>query len=375
MTIDFSKLETPCIVIDVDKAKKNIFAMQSAVAANGCKLRPHIKTHKMPLFAKMQLEAGAIGISCAKITEAEIMANAGIDDIFIAYPLIGEFRLFRALELQKKTRRLILAVDSADGAFAMSRFAVEHGTIFEVRLEIDTGAARTGICSESAVELAALINSMEGLKLTGIYTFKSLVYHGQPTKDNESAANEEAKLMSDTAEAIRSAGIPICDISAGSSPTGIQVAASGLVTEVRPGTYIFNDYMTVMEKCAKFSDIAVRIYATVVSTPRNDYAVIDGGTKTFPMDILLDSEPYRYPGYAIVMNNDGSVNNNLQLRRMNEEHGMISAINGQTGLHVGDILELVPIHVCTAINMQNNVWLSENGELCLHKVDARGMLI
>ena len=368
-------LETPCLVIDVAKAKRNILNMQQAVSAAGCTLRPHIKTHKMPYFAKLQLEAGACGITCAKVTEAQVMADSGIDDIFIAYPLVGAFRIKRAIELNKKIRRLILAVDSLEGATALNNAAEAAGVILEVRLEVDTGAKRTGVLYDTALSLAKEIDGLKHLKLTGIYTFKSLVLMGKSTLDNAAAAKEEAQLMNSLAEKLRQAGISIVDVSAGSTPTGIQVAETGLVTEVRPGTYIFNDYMVTKEKSADFDDIAVRMYATVVSTPEKGYAVIDGGTKTFPMDITPDTEPYFYPGYTVITDKSGAPDLNLKLTRMNEEHGIITASNGETGLKVGDLLELIPIHICTALNMQNNVWLCENGNLTLHRVDARGMLI
>ncbi len=363
--------ETPCILVDAKTAKANIRRVQSAVDACGCKLRPHIKTHKMPYFASLQLAAGASGITCAKVSEAEVMAQGGADDIFIAYPMIGGFRIQRALELQKKLRRLILAVDSLEGAAALNDAAQKAGLTVEVRLEIDTGAKRTGVPREHYLELGKRVAAFSHLRLTGIYTFKSLILNGQPTEDNEAAAREEARLMSEMAGCLRQAGVPVEEISAGSTPTGLQVAKTGLVTEVRPGTYIFGDWMLTRERCARLEDIAVRLYATVVSTPAADYAVIDGGTKTFPMDVPLGP----YPGYAIPTGPAGLPEENLQLRRMNEEHGILTAVNGSTGLRVGQVLELIPIHVCTAVNMQNSVFVWEDGALRRMPVAARGMLV
>ncbi len=364
------QLETPCVVIDLRQAASNVRQMQRAAEEAGCRLRPHIKTHKMPLFARMQMECGACGITCAKVSEAEVMADGGLDDIFIAYPQIGEFRIRRVLELSRRVKRLIVGVDSIEGAAALNRAAGAQGLVIEVRLEVDTGAGRTGAARERAVELAVLIAAMEHLRLTGIYTFKCLVLHGLATTDNEAAGEEEGALMEEFATAIRAAGVPVSEISAGSTPTGIWVAKTGRVTEIRPGTYIFKDYMLVMENAALMEEIAARIYATVVSTPTEEYAVIDGGTKTFPMDILLDAEPYHYPGYAIVEGNP-----DLQLRRMNEEHGMIISQSGKTGLKVGDVLCLIPIHVCTAVNMQNQVYLYDGKTLKKERVSGRGMLV
>lgn len=363
-------LETPCMVIDVEQARRNVEAMQRTADECGCALRPHIKTHKMVQFARMQVACGAKGITCAKVSEAEIMADGGLEDIFIAYPLVGSFRIRRAIALAARVKRLILAVDSEDCASALNAAAAQAGMVLEVRMEIDTGAKRTGVPRDRAVELGRRIAAMPNLRLTGIYTFKSLVYHDEPTWDNELAAREEGEMMADAARRLRDAGVPIQDVSAGSTPTGPAVAATGLVTEIRPGTYIFKDYMLTKEHAASMDEIAVRMFATVVSTPGEDYAVIDGGTKTFPMDIPLMTPPTNYPGYTVVAGRP-----DLHLARMNEEHGMLTSDEGKTGLHVGQKLELIPIHVCTALNMQNEVYLLENGKLTRQRVDARGMLV
>ncbi|MDR0525900.1 MAG: alanine racemase [Spirochaetaceae bacterium] len=364
-----ARLETPCIVIDKAQTERNIARMQSAVTNAGCALRPHIKTHKIGRFGQMQIQAGATGITCAKVSEAEVMAAAGIDDIFIAYPLVGAFRLHRAVKLLKKVKRLILGVDSIAGAQALNAEASDMGVRFEVRLEIDTGAKRTGVAYEDALETARYISTCKQLDLTGIYTFKSLVYQGKSTVSAESSGLEEAELMASAARSLRDDGIPIADISAGSTPTGLQVAKTGLVTEVRPGTYIFNDYMLYKEGAAELEDIAGFFYVTVVSVPGKEYAVIDGGTKTFPMDIFLNASPYYYPSYAMVDGRD-----DLVLTRLNEEHGMLTSLTGDIGLKTGQILRLIPIHICTAINLQNQIYLFAEGNLETLKVEARGML-
>jgi D-serine deaminase-like pyridoxal phosphate-dependent protein len=343
--------------------------MQKAVNETDCRLRPHIKTHKMPLFARMQVDAGATGITCAKVSEAEIMAEGGLDDIFIAYPLIGAFRLRRALALVKRMKRLILAVDSIEGATALNNAALAANTRFEVRLELDTGAKRTGVARLGAVELAEQVARMPGLNLTGVYTFKSLNYHGAATRDNALAAREEGELLEEAVREMRAKGVAIDDISGGSSPTGLAVARTGAVNEVRPGTYIFNDLMLCDEGVAKPEEIAARFVATVVSCPRDDYAVIDGGTKCFPTDVPLNAAPFFYPSYAQVVDAP-----HLRLDRMNEEHGVITSTTGKTGLRVGQVLTLLPIHICTAINMQNSVYLLEASTIRREQVAARGML-
>ncbi len=363
-------LETPCIVINRNIAVRNIEFMQETANKFNCKLRPHTKTHKMKFFADLQVEKGASGITCAKISEAEVLAGGNIQDIFIAYPMVGDFRIKRAINLSKKIKRLILAVDSEESAMALSEAAVAEGVTLEVRMEVDTGAKRTGVLKICATELAVFISKLPNLNLTGIYTFKSLIYQGEQTQDNEVAGSEEGKLMKEIAEDIESAGVHLQDISAGSSPTGVQAAKTGLLTEIRPGTYIFKDYMLYKQNVADIEDIAVRIYATVVSTPSENYAIIDGGSKTFPTDIPTNQAPYFLPGFAIIEGDD-----NLVLSRLSEEHGIITAKNGSTGLQVGEKIALIPIHVCTAINMQNEVYIFDGNGLKKETVNGRGMLV
>ena len=363
-------LETPCIVVDLAQMTSNIMRMQEKANQYNCRLRPHIKTHKIPDFAKMQLAHGAVGITSAKISEAEVMAESGIDDIFIAYPQVGTFRLERAIKLAKRVKRLILAVDSIEVALPLNQMAEQAGVCLEVRLEVDTGAKRTGVIRSKALDLAKAIKRLPHLDLTGIYTFKSLIFQEKSTENAEQAALEEGEVMASIAWEMERAGIYLQDISAGSTPTGLAVAKTGLVNEIRPGTYIFNDYMLYKQGIAKLEDIAAKIYATVVSTPAKEYAIIDGGSKTFPTDSLLNYPPYYYSGYGIVENND-----DLQLNRLSEEHGIITSKKGDTGLKVGDVLSLIPIHICPAINLQNQIYVDEGECLIQKEVAARGMLV
>lgn len=359
------------MVIDHQVALRNIRRMQAVADQYGVALRPHIKTHKMPFYARLQLEAGAQGVTCAKVSEAEVMADGGIGDIFIAYPLVGVFRMERALALLPRCKRLILAVDSLPGAQALSEFALARKVTFEVRMEVDTGAKRTGVPLEQAVELALAVQAMKGLRLTGVYTFKSMLLHGACCTDRAAAGTEEGELLRCLQAALKQAGLRLQDVSAGSTPTGEAVAGTGAVTEIRPGTYIFNDHMVCCEGAALPQDIAARYVATVMSTPSPEYAVLDGGTKMFATDVLLHQPPYFYNSYAYV---DGR--EDLVLTRLNEEHGMLTcAGGGPTGLRVGQVVTLIPVHVCTGINLQNSVYIDFGSGIQSMPVAARGMLV
>lgn len=351
------------------KVRNNLGMMASHAKSCNCALRPHIKTHKIPELARLQMDYGACGITCAKVTEAEVMADGGINDIFIAYPLIGEFRIHRAINLAKRIR-LILAVDSMDTAVLLSAAARAAGITLEVRLEVDTGLKRTGIPYDKAVETAKQISQLPGLNLSGIYTFRGLLYDGNPTTDNLSAGKQEGELLAALASQMRSVGINIIDVSGGSTPTGKYVSQVDGVTEIRPGTYIFQDYMQFLENACVIEDCAAFVLATVVSTPSDNYAVIDGGSKTFATDFSVNTPPFFYKGYGCVYNNE-----DLILSRVNEEHGIITSSLGPTGLKVGQQLQIIPTHVCSTLNLHNHIWLLDENKLRKVRVEARGMLI
>jgi D-serine deaminase-like pyridoxal phosphate-dependent protein len=367
--LELEHLETPSVVVDMSKVRANLKDMAERVASFGCSLRPHVKTHKITELARLQIEYGAAGITCAKVSEAEVMADGGIRDIFIGYPLVGDFRIRRAVELARRIR-LILAVDSFDGAKALSDAAVSSGISFEVRMEVDTGLRRTGVPYHKASDLAHSIAKLPGLKLNGIFTFRGLVYDGRPTNDNSAAGLQEGEMLVELAVKLRNQGIDIREISGGSSPTGKFVAAVPGVTEVRPGTYIFQDFMQVKEGACSEEQCAAFVLTTVVSTPEDGYAIVDGGSKTYGTDFQINAAPFYYEGYGYV---DG--NSDLILSRVNEEHGIVTSKSGCTGLKVGQKICITPVHICSTVNLHNHIWLMDGDQLRKVRVDARGLLV
>lgn len=362
-------LETPCLIIDLEKTKKNINDMQVSCNQSGVKLRPHIKTHKMKKFAKMQMDYGAIGICCAKLSEAEVMAEAGIEDIFVAYPTVGKPRLEKAVKLNKKIKRLILGVDSFVQAQALSNTAVQNDMQFEIRLEVDTGANRCGVNIDEIIEVAKSIHQLENLKLTGIYTFKSLVYKGSSTQDATLAAEEEAKLMVEIKKQLENIGIGPLEVSAGSTPTGLHLLKYEGIDEIRPGTYIFKDEMLVAEKVFNENEISACVCATIVSIKKDGTLIVDGGSKAFCTDIPLKTNPYFYPGYAICEDR------NYELARVNEEHGYLYNVGDSSNYSVGDKLLFYPIHICTTLNLYNEVYIYDGESFEKNTVDARGKVV
>ncbi|MDQ0063578.1 alanine racemase [Paenibacillus harenae] len=363
------ELETPCIVIENGKIDANIEAMAQAAARCGVALRPHAKTHKLPELALRQLAAGATGITVAKVSEAEVMAAGGMRDIFIAYSLVGAKKINRAIRLSLAGVRLIVGVDSLEGASRLSEAALAQSTVLEVRLEIDTGLHRTGVSADAAIALAKQIAALGGIRLSGIFTYRGAMLAGASTLDLQAAGHEEGRLMSEAARLLRDAGIAIEDVSVGSTPTAIYAAEIEGVTEIRPGTYIYQDRIQAAFGVCSLEACAATVLATVVSRPADDLVIIDGGSKTFATDVQPGHPPLYLQGFAHVVGDPEAV-----LARMNEEHGMIS-VHPSSAYRVGDRLRLVPNHICSTVNLHNAVYIvDEDGRSRSVPVAARGML-
>ncbi len=358
--------ETPYLLIDAAKMQRNIRKMAGVAEGNGVALRPHVKTHKIPSIAREQLEAGARGITVAKVSEAEVMADGGIEDIFIAYPLVTETKIRRAIRLGKRVR-LVVGVDSLEGARRLSAVAEAEDHVLEVRLEVDTGLRRTGVPYDEAVGLACEIESLGNLSLVGIYTYRGAVLGGSRTLELEKAGLEEGRLMVSLADRMRERNIRVDDVSLGSTPTVEYVAGVEGVTEIRPGTYVFYDRMQAHLGACSLDECAATVVCTVVSRPSGDLAIIDGGSKTFATDVPPGSEPLNLKGFGHVVGYPGVV-----LERLTEEHGMLALDEG-CDLGVGDTLQVIPNHICSTVNLHDEVYLvDENGAVEEMRVVARG---
>jgi D-serine deaminase-like pyridoxal phosphate-dependent protein len=355
---------TPYLLIDGPKMERNILKMADVARENGVTLRPHVKTHKIPGIAREQLEAGAAGITVAKVSEAEVMADGGMEDIFIAYPLVTEAKIRQAIRLGERVR-LVVGVDSLEGVRRLS--AVAEDRALEVRIEVDTGLRRTGVPYDEAVELAGEIEAISNLDLTGIYTYRGAVLAGSKTLELEKAGLEEGQIMVSLADQMRERGIGVDDISVGSTPTAEYVAKVEGVTEIRPGTYVFYDRMQARLGACSLDECAAVVVCTVVSRPTPDLAVIDGGSKTFATDVVPGAEPLSLEGYGHVVGYPDAV-----LERLTEEHGMLS-VDEDCDLEVGDTLQIIPNHICSTVNLHDEVYLvGEDGGVEETPVAARG---
>lgn len=359
-----TELDTPVLLIDQDQLSANIQRYASLAALAGVQLRPHIKTHKMPEIAAMQLAAGAHGITAAKLGEAETFAAAGIQDIFIAYPLVGQLKARRAARLAQNCH-LIVGAESSIGIAQLSDAAREAGVTLFIRIEIDTGLKRTGVPPAQAEALCRQVMAAPDVELDGLFTFRGTSFPGASTSDPQVLGEHEGKIMVVLAEQLRASGIPLQTVSVGSTPTTPSAALVPGVTEVRPGTYVFFDRMTTHAGTSTAEEIALSILATVISRPASDIAIIDAGSKTFCGDIIPANVGLQ--GYGITTDGRSGI-----VERMSEEHGIVRLTPG-CNPQIGEKMLFFPNHVCTTVNLSDEVVLVQKGLVkAIWSVAARG---
>lgn len=360
------ELDTPVAVVDLDVMENNINDMADFARDAGVRLRPHIKTHKVPEIARKQLEAGANGITCAKLGEAEVMADmAGANDIFVANMIVGDAKIRRLLNLAERIR-MSVGVDSVEVGQPISDAAMKRGLRIPVLIKVDVGLSRTGIpFGEPTLEFAEKISEMPGLELSGIYTHEGHVYGAKNLEQLHELAREAGRNMVMTANMIRKAGMKIDTVSVGSTPSAKITPKVPGVTEVRPGTYVFNDFSQTKLGIVKEENCALTVLATVISVPACDKAIIDAGTKTLSSD-----KSSAFGAYGLVKGAPYAT-----LVRAYEEHGVLNVDPSKGALKVGDKLEIIPNHVCPVSNLFDEmVGVRNNNVTLTWIVAARGKL-
>ncbi|AJY76769.1 alanine racemase [Paenibacillus beijingensis] len=358
-----SELPTPAFIIDLDRLQFNIGLMADIAKKNGIKLRPHIKTHKMPVIAKMQMDMGAVGVTCAKVTEAEVMVRAGIKDILIAFPVVGDYQVRKIGELIDAGCTITVAFDSAYGAQKLHKQAIRKGKMIDLYMIINTGADRDGVKpGEAALHLAEQTRDLSNVRIKGIMTHEGHVYKANDLNQLREIVLNAGHQMVETAALLRMHGYPVQEVSMGSTPAcRAGIAAKG-ITEWRPGTYVFNDIhelvATPIEECA------LSILATVVSHPAPNRFILDSGSKTLTAD-----KPGGTKGYGYIKQAPNAV-----IDRLSEEHGVVLS-EQEDALSIGQRVEIIPNHVCPTINLTNNVYVTR-GENVIEewKVEARGKI-
>jgi D-serine deaminase-like pyridoxal phosphate-dependent protein len=342
VTIPYHDLDTPSLLFDLDVVERNAAEMAKVAADAGVRLRPHTKTHKSPEIAEIQRAAGASGITVAKLGEAEVMVDAGFDDVLVAYPIWGEAKLSRLRRLLERAS-IRVSLDSVEVAEGIGRLGRALGRDVPVLVEMDAGLQRMGRPPGTpTVQLVAAVARVPGIDVVGLLAHAGHAYWSESDDELRAIGEREGRDLVTTAEACLDQGVPIREISAGSTPTARIVAGIEGITEIRPGTYVFNDVQQMRLGVATEAECAARVLVTVVARPSSERFVIDAGTKAFTADGV---DGRRFPGRGVVVGRP-----ELRLDLMTEEHG-IGHLEGEAELRIGDRLEVIPLHVCSSVNM------------------------
>lgn len=355
----YPELDTPCLIVDLDVAERNLKRVQSFADQASVKLRPHTKTHKSVYFATRQVELGARGITCAKLSEAEVMAEAGFDDILIAYPLIGPLKLARLAALAKRIRRVIVSLDSLEVAEGLSAVGEQLGHPLEVYAEVDTGLHRVGRPpGDDAIDFCQSLSRYPGIKLAGVMSHAGMTWKAGSEAEIQDTAHRELEILAEVKAHLSN---PALEISVGATPAAHVVGRTPGVTEMRPGTYVFGDRNLMSLGLATESDCAARVLTTVVSRSVADRAVIDAGSKSLAMD------PHRTGGHGHVVGLP-----DVTVARLSEEHGVLEFAPGLP-LAVGERVQVIPNHVCPAVNLFDRMYGVRGGKVEREiRIEGRG---
>ena len=344
--MNIAELDTPCLILDLDIMERNLRRYQDYFDQHGIGFRPHIKTHKIPALAHRQMDLGAVGITCQKLGEVEVMVDAGIRDILLFYNILGQTKLERLIRLAKRSD-LVVTVDHVVVAQGISDAAMRAGIVIDVLAEMGGPNQRTGVPSAAGtVALAQDMDRLPGLRVRGM-----AVYPSSP---------QTAPQIGEAVAGLRQSGLSTEIVSGGGTPAAFQAHLVPGITEHRAGTYIFMDKMQIDLGAAQQEDCAVTVLTTVASRPTDDRAILDGGTKTFssdrglPMGIVVEQ-----PGASIYM--------------MNEEHGYLDISACDSRPQIGDRLRVIPNHVCGCINMHDEIYGVRGDQVeVVWQIQARG---
>jgi D-serine deaminase-like pyridoxal phosphate-dependent protein len=354
----FLKLDTPALLVDLDRMEHNLRFMQEKAALAGVRLRPHTKTHRTPAIAKIQEAMGATGITVAKLGEAEIMASEGLDDIFIANEIVGPIKLERLKRLMKRVRRLAVGVDHPVHVEMLSRAMEGEPFFLDVLIDVETGDPRTGISPGGAtLELARRVAGAPGLRLRGIYTHDGQSYDAETIEEVRAINRQSQKRLLETADLLRRSGIPVEEISVGSTPSLLVDGIEQGITEIRPGTYVFLD-ADQAQLIGTTAYCAQTVLVTVISRPTPERVVLDAGTKSLTY-YVQDKGVTRASGHGRLKDYP-----DVFLDRMSDEHSSFDIpVNSGLAFSIGDKIEIIPNHACPTTNLHEFIHGVRNGRI------------
>lgn len=362
----YEQIDTPALLINKDRAIENIKMMQKRANELGVALRPHIKTHRMTYFAKLQMEQGATGIACAKIGEAEIMAQAGIKDIFIANEIVGEIKYQRLKKLHQQIK-IRIGVDNKTQIDQIERVFEGEERPLEVLIEYEVGENRSGVITdEQLIELVDYIKTKKKVILKGIFSHEGHSYKATDQQDCIQKAETAYQRTLRAANIIRELGVEIDTVSVGATPSVMNGAFVEGITELRLGTYIFFD---LGQACAihDFSHCAATVLGTIISKPTKERVVLDTGAKAL-VSQNREGGICSTGGYGYVKDSD-----DVRIGNLFDEHGLIYNEEFSRQVQIGDKIEIIPSHICPTVNLYDEVYLVSEGKMIGKiPVDCRG---
>ena len=347
------KLDTPALVVHEEILRRNVNDMAEYAQSIGLELRPHFKTHKTAAVAQLQKAAGAPGITCAKLGEAEALVDAGAyDDIFIANQIVGRLKTDRLVKLMDRAR-VRVAVDTVEVAAGLQEAMAQAGKTLDVVIELNTGQGRAGIRPDEALGLAETIRAeMPNLRVVGLMTHEG---HAGAAPDPDAIQSTGVTAGQDivrAAEQLREHGFDIQVVSVGSTPAAKATTTVAGITEMRPGTYVFNDN-SGFRFGTRPEDCALRILATVTSRPSPERAILDCGSKVLTSDPAVGRSGH---GYIVDYPE-------AEIVSLSEEHGWVRLPESCRSMRVGEKVEVIPNHVCPTVNLQDELYLVRDGEV------------
>ena len=364
-TIDLPTLDTPALLIDLDIVALNLERMQEKANSYGVALRPHIKTHKIPELAQQQMRLGARGITAAKVSEAEVMAAAGIKNILVANQIVTKEKLNRLAALSRDAN-ISIGLDSVAAGRKLSDVFAASGLTIEYLIEINSGLDRCGVLpGKEAVELYQAVATLPSLRFKGIFTHAGQVYGAGSLSEVKEVSRHESTIMAETAQVFEEVGTSLDIVSVGSTPTMKVWQGHEAVSEIRPGNYIFHDAIQVSLGAATLQECALSIVATVISRPEKERAVVDGGSKAFGLDKGAHGKEM-VTGFGMVLGKKAI------LARLSEEHGILT-LDPTVDLDIGDRVRIIPNHACAVVNLFDRAYGMRNGKVVEeYKIAARG---
>jgi len=352
----YSQLDTPALLIDMDLVHDNIARMQEKADKYGVALRPHTKTHKMPELAKIQVAAGASGITVAKVGEAEAMAIAGLSDIFIANQIVGISKLERIRQLARQIK-IRLGVDNTVQIDQLETVFRDEPQPVEVLIEIETGENRSGVIhEEQLIQLVKHIQAQTKVVLKGVFSHEGHTYKAKSIEDCRRLCLESQNRTLWAANLVRDLGADIDTVSIGATPSLMHSEVLPGISEIRPGTYIFMD-VGQGSAVDDYSRCAATVLASVISLPTAERIVLDTGAKALTLQTRSEGI-CATSGYGLVKNSA-----NIRLSGMFDEHGLIYDAALRAELKLGDKLEIIPNHICPVCNLYDSAFAVSQGKV------------